>query len=142
MRALGILVGVLVGLPAWADDAPCVRKTINDKPSIVCGEGSFNILVTRIIDAQAAEKKAYVDLGVATEQMDDLRDALDECVKSIPPPPPPPPSALRRVLPVALGIVGAGILVGSVAIDAPAGVQVSGAVVGLAAVTTGLVLSF
>ena len=137
-----LIAGTLIAGRARGEDAPCLRKTIDGKPSVVCGADSFNILVTRIVDAQAAEKKAYIDLGVVSEQMDDVRDALGECVKSIPPPPPPPPSAFRRVLPVALGIIGAGVLVGSVAIDAPTGVQVSGAVVGLAGVTTGIVLSF
>jgi hypothetical protein len=142
MRALTFALVISCASSAIAEDLPCFRKTVNDRPSVVCGEESFNILMARIIDAQAAEKKAYIDLGVIQAHNSEMQEALDECVKSIPPPPPPPPSAFRRVLPIALGIVGAGLLVGSVAIDAPTGVQVSGAVVGLAAVTTGVVLSF
>jgi hypothetical protein len=142
MRALTFALVISCASGAIAEDLPCFRKTVNDRPSIVCGEDSFNILMARIIDAQTAQKNAYIDLGVIQAHNSDMQEALEECTKSIPPPPPPPPSAFRRVLPVALGILGAGLLVGSVAIDAPTGVQVSGAVVGLAAVTTGVVLSF
>ena len=98
--------------------------------------------MVRLTDEIKLAKTATIQRDAAEARAYDLEDALLKCSESIPPPPPPPPSAFRRVLPVALGIVGAGLLVGSVAIDAPAGVQVSGAVVGLAAVTTGIVLSF
>lgn len=112
---------------------------------VLCDEKAFDTLVHKLVDLEAKGNAAQIKLDAEKARADDLDAALKTCVQSIPPPPPPPPappSAFRRVLPVALGIVGAGILVGSAAIDAPAGVQVSGAVVGLVAVTTGVVLAF
>jgi hypothetical protein len=123
---------------ARAEESAC-RANGSD---VTCTRVGFDKLMSRLTDEMQGKKTATIQRDAAEARAYDLEDALLKCSESIPPPPPPPPSALRRVLPVVLGIVGAGVLVGSVAIDAPAGVQVSGAVVGLAAVTAGIVLSF
>ena len=137
MRRLILALAILVPAVALADDPPCKP----DGDGVKCSRAGFDVLVKRLIDTDAKAKEVAIRLAASEHSVAEVKAALDACLARPIPKPPPPPSAFSRVLPVALGIVGAATLTASVAGDWGAGGRTTGAVVGLALVGTGIVLA-
>lgn len=131
--ALAIL---LVPMLAWADEAPCRR----DGDNVVCQRDGFDKLVKKLIDEKARADVLDVKLTAVNADLAGLTASLTACESKLPAVP-PTPSATRVVVPVVLGAIGAAILTGSMAIDLEASGRVAGAIVGLAAVSVGIVLA-
>ena len=139
MRVLLALI-LMLGVPSIsrAAEDPCRA----DDTTVTCTRPAFDKLMAKIIDARADRDIAKVKLDSVTRDLADVTAALEACERR---PPvviePPKPTALRSVLPVLVGALGAAILTTSVAIDIGPTGRVTGAVVGLAAVGTGIVLA-
>lgn len=138
-RLVWILALIVAGtLIAGAEEQPCRRSVVDGKPSVVCDTGGFDVLVKRLIDADAAAKTCAVKLDACTGELSEVRGALDSCL-SRPVPVPPAPPKPRSIWPVALAAVGGALLGVSVTSDWSAGGRATGAVVGFTAVAVGIV---
>ncbi len=137
MRVL-LLAIALAPVVALADEPPC--KADGDR--VTCTRAGFDVLVKRLIDADALAKERAIRLAAADQSVAETKAALDACLAK---PPPEPvvvkPTALRALSPVVAGVVGAAVLTASVAADWGVGGRATGAVVGSAIIGAGILFA-
>lgn len=132
------LMGLMVLWSAGAmaeEQQPCRA----DGELVICTRPAFDKLVAKTIDARAERDVLKVKLDAAVADRSDVQRALDACVNK---PPPEPvvikPTALEKVGPVVLGVLGSGILGISSMMDGASTGRVTLAVVGFVSVGAGL----
>ena len=137
MRALMLAV-ILAPSVALADEPAC--KADGDR--VTCTRAGFDVLVKRLIDADALAKERAIRLDAADQSVAESKAALDACLAK---PPPEPvvvkPTAMRALSPVVAGVVGAAVLTASVAADWSLSGRATGAVVGSALIGAGILFA-
>ena len=111
----------------------------NVGPDVVCDKPSFDTLVSKCLDFDKSAKVCSVKLTAAETTVSETDAALKACLAK---PPPEPvvikPSALSKVGPVVLSIVGSGVLGVTAMMDGATTGRAVGAVVGFLSVGAGL----
>lgn len=134
-----VLAWLLAVAPIAAADEPCRATGTSESPTVTCTKPGFDVLVRKIIDTTAERDVLKVKLDAMTAERDDVKTALDACVAK---PPPEPvvikPTAMEKVGPVVLGILGAGVLGVTSMMDGATAGRAIGAVVGFLSVGAGL----
>lgn len=135
MRAFAILLVLLASESITAAEEPC--RAEGDRVS--CERVAFDALMRKVVDSRAERDVLKVKLDAAVADGSDAHRALDACIAK---PPPEPvvvrPSALEKVGPVVLGVLGSGVLGITAMMDGQTAGRAVGAVVGFLSVGAGL----